>query len=558
MNKNKLLVCSTAIVAIACVLMSGCKKKEVQEGPVEETLTAITLNDLSAGNFYVKSGDSFYLLPYEDQNFDISKEVKSTEDSENGMIKQDDNRLLDFVYKDSAIPTLYKNDQLIYVSTDPVNSFSWERFKDCGYSIGISGLIMTNSGKAKSGDGTRLANGSSLQAALSGVQMPEGSDLTVDKINGTGISKQYVNEAGIITGMSKDATAQIDFYVGTAPLQLTALADTRYFSSFELYQTDRYTLSTDGYAVIEVPSYFKSGYYLLNGTGLVKFLNVDRGVDESGISLETPYYYKGSDGKTMTFYEWQEANGIVSNDGVAATEQTGLKINPDDYAEKQKISIDQTQKNMDLTVAYRYISDENRTEANKNGKFPKAYLIDPVGKVTRLQEDNSKTYDSSNQNGNTYLSASIQDVIAGDWYLLYENFENTYKNAEINISSGNATSYYHNSSHGNISIYYDASATPHDFTITWEQTDRVLKNIRLTAPDGTEYSAATTPGNIMANEGGKYVIKVPNLVAGTYTFDIEGDKLGRVWVNCEESVGLNIAQETEVEPEVETEAQPAS
>ena len=71
----------------------------------------------------------------------------------------------------------------------------------------------------------------------------------------------------------------------------------------------------------------------------------------------------------MTFYEWQEANGIVSNDGVAATEQTGLKINPDDYAEKQKISIDQTQKNMDLTVAYRYISDENRTEANKTVNF---------------------------------------------------------------------------------------------------------------------------------------------------------------------------------------------
>ena len=178
----------------------------------------------------MKSGDSFYLLPYEDQNFDASKEVKSTDDSENGMTKQDDNRLLDFVYKDSAIPTLYKNDQLIYVSTDPINSFSWERFKDCGYSIGVSGLLMTNSGKAKSGDKTRLANGSSLQAALSGVQMPEGSDLTVDKINGTGISKQYVNEAGIITGMSKDATAQIDFYVGTAPLQLTALADTRYFS----------------------------------------------------------------------------------------------------------------------------------------------------------------------------------------------------------------------------------------------------------------------------------------------------------------------------------------
>ena len=139
MNKSKLLVCSTAIVAIACVLMSGCKKKEVQEGPVEETLTAITLNDLSAGNFYVKSGDSFYLLPYEDQNFDISKEVKSTEDSENGMIKQDDNRLLDFVYKDSAIPTLYKNDQLIMCQRIRLIPFPGSALKTAGILLAYPG-----------------------------------------------------------------------------------------------------------------------------------------------------------------------------------------------------------------------------------------------------------------------------------------------------------------------------------------------------------------------------------------------------------------------------------
>lgn len=75
------------LFAVACIslLMAGCNKKEEPEGPVDEVLTAITLNDLTPGNFYVKSGDSYYLLPVEDGNFDTSKPATTTDDSQNGM-----------------------------------------------------------------------------------------------------------------------------------------------------------------------------------------------------------------------------------------------------------------------------------------------------------------------------------------------------------------------------------------------------------------------------------------------------------------------------------------
>lgn len=83
----------------------------------------------------------------------------------------------------------------------------------------------------------------------------------------------------------------------------------------------------------------------------------------------------------------------------------------------------------------------------------------------------------------------------------------------------------------------------------------------MTAPDGTVYSKETTPGNIMTDEYGKFVIKVPNLLAGMYKFELRGEKLGRVWVNCTESVALNpemppeTVENTESVPAAEGEAE---
>lgn len=523
---------AVAVIALglfSIISLIGCNKKE--EGPVDEVLSAITLSDLTPGNFYVKSGDSYYLLPIEGSNFDLSKPAVSTDDTANGMISSEENRLLDFIYKDAAIPTLYRNDQLIYVSNGDLSDFTWERFSDYGFSIGISGLEIAKSGKITTGENSVTAVGSNLSSVLSDIGYQPGISITVDKINGTSLSSKYLNDGGIITGMSKDSTANIDLYSGTQPVPVTSAADTRYFKSFEIYNTSRYSLSTDGYAIVEIPSYLKSGYYLINNTGFVKFLNIDRGNDESGINLDVPYYYLDDEGNVLTFYEWQEANGIATD--TIETETPGT-IDINSYPEKMLLNIDNSQDEIKFTVAYRYKDSSYEEEANQNGLFPRVAILDPLGNVTSLSADDSMTNDPSNESGYSYLSATCTGAVAGEWYLLFSNFDNIEKNITCDVTSGNATTWLHTGSSSRGSIYYNASSTANDFTITWENADRA-GTVSITAPDGTKFDKTTTPGNVITDEFGKVVIRVPNLVAGNYQFNIDGDTLGRIWIDCSEA-----------------------
>ena len=353
--------------------------------------------------------------------------------------------------------------------------------------------------------------------------------------------------------MSRDAAANVDLYIGTQHVPISITADTKYYKSFELYSTDKYALSTDGYAIVEIPSYLRSGYYLINGDGFVKYLNVDRGVDESGINLDSAYYYAGKDGKTLTYYEWQEENGLLPAGSSGGSQAQSNNVDPESFAERYLLTLDSTQAAIGIDVAYRYINDEYRLDASKNGTFPRVYLLSPTHEVTAFVENESKTYGQGNGENYTYLKASVDGPVAGEWYLLFENFENIQKSISVALGSGNATSYLHNGSSGTIDIYYDSSDTPHDISVTWENADRAAKDIKITAPDGAVYSKEQTPGNIMADEYGRYMVKLPNLVEGSYHFEIKGDGLGRVWINSEESVALNVGEPTDAtEPSEET------
>lgn len=540
---------SLLVMMTAVVLLVGCGKKEEEKpGYIDQMLNAVNANELQEGMFYVKSGMSFYALPLESKNYaddDYIRLSRGNSNSKEGIVDGKYNRNVSFTWMDNAIPTLYKNDQLIYVSTTAVPEFSWERYKDCGYSIGISDLSLEASGKITA---VQTANAVPTASFLEGL-LSSGVDIsqvfTIEAINGTTLNAAYFTDGGIITGMTKDVRANVDVYIGTQRYQVPALADTRYFRSFELYNTNRYSLSPDGYAVVEVPTYLKSGYYLINGIGFVKYLNVERGTDELSIDMTAPYFYD-YEGRLLTYYEYMQKTGQETE--AQKVEEPEQKISPDDYDDKFSFTIDSPKESMKVDVAYAYINEEADKEATMNGLFPKAYLVDEQGRKTAFYNDP----DVSINDGKLHITAYAETPLPGQYFVLFENFQNITKSISLDVNSGNSTTFVHTGNEiGKINIYYQASKAPHDFVIEWESDDRAAKFVRIIAPDHTEYSSKTTPGNIMANDPGRFVLKVPYMLSGTYEFEITGDSLGRVWVNAEESVAITTDEPKPVEEETE-------
>ena len=532
MKKSYLFL--AAVIAVASVMASGCSKKEPEPaGPVEQTLAAVTVNDLKSGCYYVKNGGDFFELPVEGLNFDPSKPAETTTMALNGIIKKDANRIVDYVYKDGAIPILYRNDQLVFKASGNVPSFTWERFKDQGYSIGLYGLRTSSAGKIQFESGKSGNDSTSSFTAAISANLTEGMTLdngfVLDKINGAALNGSNLRDGGIVAGLTKDAVANCDIYVGTTLVSVSATADMRAFTSLELYTTDLYSNSPDGYAIIDIPDYLKSGYYYINNAGMVKYYNVDRGTDTADINLDEPYYYEDGSGNVLTYYEYMEKTGAINQN----TEVSGGASSLEDTPDVMDFNTDATQAGLTFNIAYKYQTEESETAAKQTGNFPRVVLVSPTGTATELASRKDSTGDEW-----TRMSSTIEGAVAGTWQLRFYNFENLYRAVSTDISSGNAKSFVQSGSSGQITVHFDDSPVANDITITWQNKDHAA-SVVIRTPDGTEYSKEKTPGNLMLDEYGKIVFKLPNLANGNYQIQIRGTDLGRVWVDNAESVSLD-------------------
>ena len=522
-----------AAIAALSVAATGCKKKEPErEGPMEQALAAVTVNDLRSGCYYVKNGGDFFELPVEGMNFDPSRPAETTTMAPNGIIRKDANRIVDFVYKDNAIPTLYKNDQLVFKASGNVPSFTWERFNDQGYSIGLYGLSVSAADKIQFEDGKSGNDGTSSITAAIAASLTDGMTLdkgfVLDKVNGASLTGNNLRDGGIVAGLTKDAIANCDLYVGTMLLSASATADMRAFTSFELYTTDLYSNSPDGYAIVDIPDYLKSGYYYINNAGLVKYYNVERGTDTTDIKMDEPYYYEDGKGGVMTYYEYMEKTGAINQN----TEVKGGASSLEDTPDTMDFNTDVTQSGLTFNIAYKYQTKEAETAAKQVGRFPRVILVSPTGTATELASKGSAADDEW-----IHMSSAVEGAVAGTWQLRFYNFEDLYRTISTDIASGNAKSFVQSGNSGQITVHYDESPIANDITITWQNADHAA-NVTIRTPDGTEYSKEKTPGNLMLDEYGKIVFKLPNLADGNYLFQIQGTDLGRVWVDNEESVSL--------------------
>lgn len=561
LNKNKggytmkkKYIQTLALCLAAAVFMSGCsnpfsKKKDDKEiEPVSYQLTPVAKENLEEGMFYAKVDDQFYKVHMGETNIKEDNLIAK---------KEDPSRVIAFTKDDALIPTVYKDDTLVYYSQSQISEFTWERMKDNGYSVGYFNLKDDTNGKVKYTIGeSGYAHNSSLASAFSQIPVQsETSLILIDRIGGSAITPTNLTDAGSISGLKVDSPANIDLYLGTQHFEIPATVDTHILSSMELYQTNEFALNKDGYAEIKIPDYFLSGYYFINGIGVFKYVANDRADGIAGIDFSVPYFYEDESGKKITLEEWKKLTG-----------QETTEIEEEKAGSSFTLSIDSTQESYTMDILYDLFEGEDTS--NIFYKEPKAKIISPDGEEIR--------FESKNKDGRKCLSLLMDGMKSGDWLVKIYNLADRPYDIVSSISSGNADSFVHSGNgKGSIKVHTDGISGLATVDVTWENSDHAVDQATIISPSGNEYlySRTNTEG---VSEGftstyGHLSLTLPSIEPGEWELNVTGEKLGRVWFRFTQSdnpqaqpqeetqlpsaEGTDDTVEMETEPDAESETE---
>ncbi len=512
--KNKIVKC-VALAMAGALLLSGCgnKKTEVVIPNGPETVAA---ENLEAGCFYVKSGEEYYKVPKGLNNFESDTDQKTI------WFKDDD----------LLVPTIYSDDNLIYVADNELAAgFTWTRFTDDGYTVGIKDFALNDDGMV-----TLAVNQNSFYPGSSAYMtaFPEKDDAIFDAdttvilndVNGTTVSAGQISRGGTIKGLTKKAGYTVDLFAGTKGIPLAANADVHAYSSFETYESSDQTLSGAGYAVIKTPEVLRSGFYSVNDSGLFRYVDNPRSEGIGNTDFNKPYYYKDTNGNTITLDDI-EAEQAAENGESEFTEEIG-----DVY--RFKMTFDNTQE--DLTVKVEYSEPETVVDGNtvdmKNVLAPKAEITSPDGQT--YQFTNSDRQDN-------LLECPISGVItSGDWVVTLAGMNDRTFNVSADVQSGRANSFIHNGTGtGTLDYYVESDLKDGYITVTWDNNSHAADLI-IIAPNGDKYGKSINDADLLNESYGSQTIHVGNTGAGTYNINITGDNLGRVRVSYEDRAGEEI------------------
>lgn len=413
--KKEALVIGGVVIAVivgACVLKSVIKSKRAAAEAVDKyTLKAYTFDEISDG-YYVKTAEGYYPLP-------AGRQILSgSNDTVIAKAADPEGRLLSFGQDDALIPTLYKDDELIYKasgtaaatkkkskssdtstanSTSPT-SFVFERYRDEGYTIGLSKLHTEESGNRykTTVTNTTVYPGSSVM----NLTFSNGDEVIVDKVGNVSITDENVSVGGTITGLEKGQTYNVEAYCGTAYIGGDVVADTHVFTSYELYNVTNFAMSREGYMQVEIPSFMWSGYYYINGAGLVRYINHNRSEGDAGVDFNTAYFLgKDDNGDPLT----NPADGVI--------QETESKNAADNMKWTWIFNVPEGKNNISIKVRVSEAMDilngkiEESTKKEGN-KEPGGVLTDPSGQTYTLS--------SSSADGLT-LETNVSSPTAGKW-----------------------------------------------------------------------------------------------------------------------------------------------
>lgn len=269
MKEKKILF---VLAVVTTLTVAGCGNGKIDnKNPVQQSY----LDSLEKDKYYVRhSNNSCEQVYFGNATFDEGETTDSVND-ERVMWYRDDF---------SKIPTLYAGDSLIYCTDEELTeTFNFERFEDFGYSIGLCGLTPTESGRysvSTDPDDCNTYPGGDTDILLNF----NNDTVIIDTLGGKELRVPAVTEKGkeigspltrckSIKGLKQGISYEAEVYEGTKRSRYTFKADVRILGSMEDEETTDYSFENEKIMNIKIPTSFHSGYYLINGMGLFRYVN---------------------------------------------------------------------------------------------------------------------------------------------------------------------------------------------------------------------------------------------------------------------------------------------
>ena len=353
--KNVKYIAAISILLLSSVL-SGCSVFQRQKPAEEKVNPAIeTAKDMDAvedGGFYILHSDSYEKLYVQNANYAIAEQQN----------KKSANPAHTLWFKDdwSKIPTMYAGDMLIYKTSDVLTeTFSLERFEYVGYTVGVTSLKQTVSGRYSYSSEADKLNINPDSDATQLYNVPTKTAI-IDKIGFAPLREGNVSSGGCILGLEEGKSYEAEVYAGTFLKKFTLTADSIALTSMEYYSTVDYDFMQSQIIRIYIPEYFNSGYYLVNGYGLVRYINgtsYDEGTDFN-IPNEEPQEEETTEEATT-----EEAKDKDNRQGKTETTASKQQEKTSDLIE---FSLD-SEKRVRLTITF--------DEGKDTDPIPYAYLV---------------------------------------------------------------------------------------------------------------------------------------------------------------------------------------
>lgn len=261
------------IVALAMALsVTSCgafRRQQHEEDTLTTNIVSYSdMKELQSGQYYVLHNGKYQELYLGDASFDKTK-VAGTWDKQ---------RTCWFQKDFAKIPTLYKGDSLIYCNDDYVEEkFIFERFEYVGYTIGICNLEERDSGRYSLNAHIDNKGKTRMQIAVNSdankLYELDNDTVVIQSIGGSDLKAGNVSRGGTIKGLKENGKYKCQIYVGTQLYDYSLIADSIALTSMESYTSMNYKFLESRLARIEIPEWFNTGYYMINGMGLFRYVN---------------------------------------------------------------------------------------------------------------------------------------------------------------------------------------------------------------------------------------------------------------------------------------------